>query len=425
MQYKCKRIIAAVLCIAMVAGFAGCDNSKKSKEQISAVMDSYIEALKDLDADAILELTNWEDDDKNFLQLKEQLDYATIGQNLYDYEAYIASTIDAEYDPDAIEVDGKKATAVVDYELVAWEKIYNEEHDNYDEVLEELKSNRKTVNVEGKVSLELEDGKWVITKLSKLDDVFEYTYNSPLIWAIDPTEPTYDTDPTDTEPEPSGTAFADSYDRAIEGYIDLLYMNEDALRATEDTFGDGSCCIFDIDGNGIPELLTVTTENGEFCDYGTLNIYSYNEYAGEVQLTVQIPDIIYTAAGGGCFMVWTTADELIITYEHGEESLYSVETSVYMLDLSSYLWAFKRDSSLEYDSDADDYYYSYTYYWDEEEVGVEYYASMINYYVESATLVIVANYEPVAGDYEYPLSFFDQAGFMIFDDALSVLERDI
>ena len=69
MQYKCKRIIAAVLCIAMVAGFAGCDNSKKSKEQISAVMDSYIEALKDLDADAILELTNWEDDDKNFLQL--------------------------------------------------------------------------------------------------------------------------------------------------------------------------------------------------------------------------------------------------------------------------------------------------------------------------------------------------------------------
>ena len=419
MQYK--RIIAAVLTVAMVAGFAGCDNSKKSKEQITAVMDSYIEALKDFDAEAVLELTNWDEDDKNYLQLKEQLDYAAIGKRLYEFEEYIASTLDAEYDSDSIQVDGKKATVVVDYELVAWEKIYDEEHDSYDEVLQDLKSNRKTVNVEGKVSLELKDGKWVITKLSKLDEVFEYTYNTPCIWIIDPTEPT-ETDPEPTDTEPSGTAFADSYDRAIDGYIDLLYMNEETLRATEDTFGQDSCCIYDIDGNGLPELITVTTQNGEYCDYGTLNIYTYNEYAGEVQLMVQIPDIIYTAAGGGCFMVFVGEEELIITYEHGEESLYSVETAVYLLDLSTYLWTFKRDSMLQYDDGLGDYYYEYAYYWDDEEIGIEYYASMINYYVESAKVVIVSNYEPTAGDYEYPLNFIDYVGFMSFDDALYVLQ---
>ena len=419
MQYK--RIIAAVLTVAMVAGFAGCDNSKKSKEQITAVMDSYIEALKDFDAEAVLELTNWDEDDKNYLQLKEQLDYAAIGKRLYEFEEYIASTLDAEYDSDSIQVDGKKATVVVDYELVAWEKIYDEEHDSYDEVLQDLKSNRKTVNVEGKVSLELKDGKWVITKLSKLDEVFEYTYNTPCIWTIDPTEPT-ETDPEPTDTEPSGTAFADSYDRAIDGYIDLLYMNEEALRATEDTFGQDSCCIYDIDGNGLPELITVTTQNGEYCDYGTLNIYTYNEYAGEVQLMVQIPDIIYTAAGGGCFMVFVGEEELIITYEHGEESLYSVETAVYLLDLSTYLWTFKRDSMLQYDDGLGDYYYEYAYYWDDEEISIEYYASMINYYVESAKVVIVSNYEPTAGDYEYPLNFIDYVGFMSFDDALYVLQ---
>ena len=419
MQYK--RIIAAVLCVAMMAGFAGCDNSKKAKEQISTVMDSYIEALKDLDAETVLEMTNWEEDDKNYLQLKEQLEFAEIGQRLYDFEAYIASTLDAEYDPEAIEVDGKKATVVVEYELVAWKKIYDEEHDNYDEVLQDLKSNRKTLNVEGKVSLEFEDGKWVITKLSKLDEVFEYTYKVPCIWTIEPTEPT-ETDPEPTDTEPSGTAFADSYDRAIDGYIDLLYSNEDALRATEDTFGQDSCCIYDIDGNGLPELITVTTLNGEYCDYGTLNIYSYNEYAGEVQLMVQIPDIIYTAAGGGCFLVFVGEEELIITYEHGEESLYHVETAVYLLDLSAYLWTFKRDSMLEYDYELEDYYYEYLYYWDEEEIGVEYYATMINYYVESAQVVIVSNYEPAAGDYEYPLNFVDQVGFMSYDDALYALQ---
>lgn len=419
MQYK--RIIAAVLSVAMVAGFAGCDNSKKSKEQISAVMDSYIEALKDFDADAILELTNWDDDDKNYLQLKEQLDYAAIGQHLYDYEAYIASTLDVEYDSDSIEVDGKKATVVVSYELVAWEKIYDEEHDSYEEVLQDLKSNRKTVNVDGKVSLELQDGNWVITKLSKLNDVFEYTYNAPCIWTIDPTVAPTDTDPDPTGTEPTTTAFADSYDRAIDGYIDLLYLNEDALRATEDTFGMNSCCIYDIDGNGLPELITVTTQNGEYCDYGTLNIYAYNEYAGEVQLMIQIPDIIYTAGDGGCFIISATEEELVITFSHGEESLYSTETQVYLLNMSTYLWTYKRNSMLEYDDEIEDYYYEYEYYWDDEEVGIEYYASMINYYVDYAEVVIVSNYEPTAGEYEYPLNFVYYVGLVSYDDAIYAL----
>lgn len=411
MQYK--KIVAAVLSLAMVAGIAGCDNSKKAKGQITEVMDSYVEALNNFDADAVLELTNWEDDDKEYKQIEETLDYVNKGIRLYEYEEYISSTFEVEYDPESISVSGKKATVDVEYSVVSWKKVYDATHDSYDEVLSDLKDTRKTNTVDGKVTLEQDGGEWVITKITKLDDVFEYTYNEPYIWheepTVAPTEP--DLDPTY---DSSGTAFADSYEKAMDAYGMILLNEEDRIRSTEDIFYmDGACCFYDIDGNGIPEFLYLATDSDEYVDQATLYIYTYNEYAGEAILMIEIPDIIYTAAGGGCFIIYSTQDELCIYYEHGEESLYHVETAVYSRDLD-FWWSFRRDSS--YNAETDDY--SYEYYWDGSETDIDFYELMIEYYVECANVVIVSNFTPMESEYEYPLTYLDEIGFISYDDAL-------
>ena len=69
---KYKKIIASILCIAFTAGFAGCDNTKKDREAISEIIDQCEDAFKDDDAEAFLELTNWDEDDDKY-QVAEEL----------------------------------------------------------------------------------------------------------------------------------------------------------------------------------------------------------------------------------------------------------------------------------------------------------------------------------------------------------------
>ena len=63
---KCKKVIASVLCVSVAAGFAGCKNSsKKDVAAIEQTLESYAEALQDTDPEAVLELTDWDDDDES------------------------------------------------------------------------------------------------------------------------------------------------------------------------------------------------------------------------------------------------------------------------------------------------------------------------------------------------------------------------
>ena len=76
---KFRKIIAALLCAAMTAGAAGVTGCRsnataKDKGQIEDLMESYIEALNDLDSDSLLDLTNWDDDDKDYEAVEELLD---------------------------------------------------------------------------------------------------------------------------------------------------------------------------------------------------------------------------------------------------------------------------------------------------------------------------------------------------------------
>ena len=57
-----KRVMSAVLCVAVAAGFAGCKGpSKKDISSIENTLGEYAEALQDCDPDAVLDLTDWDD----------------------------------------------------------------------------------------------------------------------------------------------------------------------------------------------------------------------------------------------------------------------------------------------------------------------------------------------------------------------------
>ena len=65
---KCKRVISAVVCLAVVAGCTACTGpSKKDIQAIEDTIEEYGDALRNTDAEALLETTNWDDDDKEYL----------------------------------------------------------------------------------------------------------------------------------------------------------------------------------------------------------------------------------------------------------------------------------------------------------------------------------------------------------------------
>ena len=59
-----KKAAAAILAVAMAAGFTGCNlQNKRNIDAVIKVTDQYVEALSNFDAEGVLELTNWEEDD--------------------------------------------------------------------------------------------------------------------------------------------------------------------------------------------------------------------------------------------------------------------------------------------------------------------------------------------------------------------------
>ena len=152
----------------------------------------------------------------------------------------------------------------------------------------------------------------------------------------DPTEtqPTVP-DPTDTQPvttEPSETtpttAFADSYDKAIKAFIEILEQNRDAILAVESTFGIEPVGLYDLDGNGLPEFFLISDDGNEYS--ATLHIYEYNEYAGEAIEIITSPEFI-TQGQASSFMLYLTDKELIVTYTYGESYYLHVSTDMYAL----------------------------------------------------------------------------------------------
>ena len=292
-----KKVIASILCVACAAGFAGCDNTEKDREAISKVIDDCADAFRDDDAEAFLELTCWDEDDKDYRQIEEYMNYS-IDEDYRECYDLIFDTIEIDYDVDDIEVNGDKASVKVKYEIIDLSEVDFKVANLNLTFMDAVKDTKETSSIKAKIDFELEN-------------------------------PT-DTQPVTTEPSETTptTAFADSYDKAVKAFIEILEQNRDAIWAVESTFGIEPVGLYDLDGNGLPEFFLISDDGNEYS--ATLHIYEYKEYAGEAMEIITSPEFI-TQGQASSFMLYLTDKELIVTYTYGESYYLHVSTDMYAL----------------------------------------------------------------------------------------------
>ncbi|MCR5327859.1 MAG: hypothetical protein K6E12_03250 [Saccharofermentans sp.] len=422
---KFKKVIAAILCAAMTAGAAGVTGCKpsneKNTEQIEELMESYTEALNDLDGEGLLELANWEDDSKDYEAIEELFDldsYEDIyGSGFIDCVEYIASTIEINYESEDIDFKDNKATLKIEYELVDWETVYSNIYVDLDDALDDLKSMKKTISVEGKLSFELEDGEWKISKITKLNDVLDFVDEAPIMG--DP-EPIID-DPIETDPttDPSTDYWTQVYMDSVVVYLEVLAEHETEIKKAEEIYNKDFVNLYDMNADGILDLIFVSADDPSD-DYSTasLHIYTYDYVNYTAYEVITIPEICYMAEGGS-FIIAVCYGLITITCYHGEEAHRQVDTYVYDLAEMELQLTYRRDVYYEYDPDTDTENYSYEYYYvlDGEyvEIDEDEYMSNVEYFVELGIVVIGYDYLPGEMEVEYPLRDLPDLGFHAYD----------
>lgn len=409
---KCKRLISAVLILTIAIGSAGCDH-KKDASAVENILKDYNDALNDLDAAAVRELSDWSKKDSEYRDIEELLDVhyteASAGSGFADYVRYVASTIEVNYDIDDLTIKGDKASIKVVYEFADWESVlYVDGYSSYDEVINKLKSTESTLTVKSKISFEKKEGEWKICQLSKLRDVFEFTYEIPnIIWSVVDPEPS-GTEPTATEPAGTGNDFP--RDQVINTAIAHLRNNEKIITDVENDFNIDPCTICDLNKDGYPEIIYLKAESysEDMTFSADLVIATYAPYPGTYIESIVIPDITYMAGDGGSFICFTTDKEIVISYAGGEESNYHVDTKVYDFDFAL-LEHYQRSAHYYYDYVNETDGYTYEYFklgtasnGDVSLIEEDYYAG-IGSYIDRADIVFASNYTPWSGDPEYGL----------------------
>lgn len=422
-----KKIAAAGLSAAILLSAAGCNKAggNKGKEKIEDLMESYVEALNDFYADGVLDLTNWKKKDDSSKEVRALLDHEyyvhNVGVEMTEIYECISSTIVINYESDAIDIDGDEAAVKVTYELVDWKAVFKDGHPDLDSVLDDLKSSKETFTVKGKLNFELVDKEWKISKISNLDHVFEFVNDFPDI-EIPSIDHTSDTEPDPTGIDPTGTVFADSYDRAIELYIDVLKEYEDAIRTAKDVFGFNNMGIYDLDGNGIPELFFLATTDGMKIS-GDLYVFSYNEAKDEAMQIMYFHNVVYMAADGGGFTFYLTSDKLVLTQSGGEESLYHHDTTIY--DLGWYnetTWHINSEYRREeiYDYDTDEQYEKY--YKDGIEIENPDYTQVFTSLVGDTQKVLMSSFYADTDSIEYQQKYYETLALYSYDMMINYLK---
>ncbi len=344
---KYKKIIASFLCVAITAGFAGCDNTKKDREAISKIIDACEDAFKEDDFEAFADLTNWDEDDKAYQQVEKAMNFDFEGDDYYrDCYSLIFDSIEIDYDIEDIEFKGDKASISVKYEVLDWKDVNFKVNDLYLTYKDAIEDEKDTISIKGKIDFKHVDGEWKINKITNLDELF--SFNGLIIEpdyvptpAPDPTEsqPTVSdptgTQPTETQPvttEPTGTsettAFADSYGKAMASFKTILERNREAIQLTEAVFGINAVGFCDLDGNGLPELYFIADDGNDYS--ASLHIFEYKEYAGEAVEIIMSPEII-TQGQASNYIIYLTDKELIVTYTYGESYSFTVCSDMFAL----------------------------------------------------------------------------------------------
>ena len=437
---KCKRVISAVVCLAVVAGCTACTGpSKKDIQAIEETIEEYGDALRNTDAEALLETTNWDDDDKEYLEVESLLQFDTQGDYAVKYYEGVADTITIDYDSDDIEIKDGKATIKVTYEIIDWEEVLDIIFmNNGGQIKDAFEEVEDTVKIKGKITL-VKDGKeWKITKVTGLDEVFAFIdlkeIQDPDIKPTEPLPTDVDVTPTPTStPTPAPTAPAVSYADVIKAAIHVLYEDQELIEDVEYAFDMNTTNVYDLNQDGYPELLYLAADSymdGEAFD-ADLYLWTYIPSAGKYMCVLMQRDIIYMAADGGSFIVFTTDKNIVITYSGGEESDYHTDTLVYDFDFCG-VAHYRRDERLEYEPITQTYLYTYDYHEYDNETNVndkeitenEYY-SAVSGYIDNAKYVVASNYTPQTNEIEYGLIAVPEFPMMYCYEAIEYLESSV
>lgn len=437
---KCKRVISAVVCLAVVAGCTACTGpSKKDIQAIEDTIEEYVDALRNTDAEALLETTNWDDDDKEYLEVESLLQFDTQGDYAVKYFEGVADTITIDYDSDDIEIKDGKATIKVTYEIIDWEEVLNIIFmNNGGQIKDAFEEVEDTVKIKGKITL-VKDGKeWKITKVTGLDEVFAFIdlkeIQDPDIKPTEPLPTDVDVTPTPTStPTPAPTAPAVSYADVIKAAIQVLYEDQELIEDVEYAFDMNTTNVYDLNQDGYPELLYLAADSymdGEAFD-ADLYLWTYIPSAGKYMCVLMQRDIIYMAADGGSFIVFTTDKNIVITYSGGEESDYHTDTLVYDFDFCG-VAHYRRDERLEYEPITQTYLYTYDYHEYDNETNVndkeitenEYY-SAVSGYINDAKYVVASNYTPQTNEIEYGLIAVPEFPMMYCYEAIEYLGSSV
>ena len=418
-----RKTVAAFLAASMMVGIAGCDafGVRKEMGNVDGVIKDYGKALSNLDEDKILKMTVWEETDKEYADFKDCFTFDANAEYIWDVYATTAGTITMDYKGASIKVKGDKASVDVTYVIVDWKTLYNEQYSGADDLVKAITDSMNVITTEGSLEFEKDGNDWKISKITKLDELLEFGKKSPNLTNKEmPTKPADDTDPTDEPAFPTGTQFADSYQKAIAAYLKVLDDNMAAITAVQETFRIDPVGIYDIDGNGIPELYFLACKDSSQVMNSSLFIYSYNENAGEALKQIEVPDIIYMAGSGGLFQMYATSNRLIITHAGGEDSDFKYWTEIY-----NFQWdliaSYRRNYLYDYNA-PEDQATTVKYYEEEAEITEEQYNKVFKEDANNTVIVLARNYTPSPSDVEYPLVSKPSFAMLSCESAYTYLE---
>ena len=201
--------VAAALSFCMLAGMTGCDGfqKKKPKEVIGGIMEDYEEAIEDMDADAIIDLTGWGSKDKQSQVIRDCFDYDVAESLEKDYYEFFASTVELDYDVRELEIDGDEAVLEVEYSIIDWEEVFDDLTQYGPAMdLDDISADDYGTNtVDGKIYFERDGKEWIITKITKLDKVYNFIGKGPFGAEPVPISTILNTDPDPAVDTPTPT----------------------------------------------------------------------------------------------------------------------------------------------------------------------------------------------------------------------------
>ncbi len=417
-----KKSAAAVLAVSMVIGIAGCDifGVRKEMGAVDGVIKEYAKALQTLDEEKLLDLTVFDESDSGYDEIKDCFVFDGNAEYIMDVYEATASTIALNANSNSIRIDGDKASIAFDYSIVNWKPLFEGPGESSADLVKAIRKSNDLKSVKGGLEFTKVDGEWKISEIKYLAELLSFTEAWPNLenkeW---PTMPTEDTEPTDEPTFPTGTQFADSYGKAINAYLELLEKNKTAIKEVEEQYHYNPVGVFDINEDGLPELLFLASDGVEPAYMSTLYVYTYNEFAGEAVKVIEVPNIIYMAADGGYFLLYKTPDRIIVTHAGGELVKFQYWTEIYNYNwnlIDSYRRVILTEPTETEEIETFEYYEA------DHAITEEQYNKVFKEDLANTVVILAKNYTPEPYDVEYPLAGKPAYEFMGYETAYAYVK---